>query len=138
MGGIVIYHVLHQSQQLVHRGVAAGCAAAVAIVAAFVGMVVRMAVLVQMIVVMGMLVIVGVAMGMFVGMGNTVVGVLMGVGMVMGVAVTAYMLVINMHRDISFIFSFIILGKSPCVKGNLCITPQALAQSSEFRRYARF
>ena len=106
--------------------------------AALVGVIVGMSMIMQMIMGMGMLVIVGVAMGMLVSMGNTVVGVLVGVGMVVAVAVTAYMLVINMHRDISFIFSFIILGKSPCVKGNLCITPQALAQSSKFRRYARF
>ena len=88
MGSIVANHVLHQRQELVHRGVA-------------VMMLVTM--LMQMIVVVGMLVRMSVLMMMLVGMGMTVVGVLMGmcVGMLMAVFATADMIVIDVHSIFS-------------------------------------
>jgi len=92
----------------------------VAIVAAFVGMVVRflcVRMLVQMLVVVGLRMVMHMGVAVRVSVGDTVVGVLVGVGMF--VAVATYMIVVDMHRGISFIFSFIILGKRPCVKENL-------------------
>ena len=91
----------------------AGGRAVVTVVAALVGMIMGMIVAVQMIVGVGMLVVMCVAVGVFVGMGNTVMGMLVGMGMVVAVAVTAYMIVIDMHGDISFIFFFYYTRKEP-------------------------
>ena len=119
VSGVVADHVLHQSQQLVHGGVLAVGAAAVAVAAAvMVVMVVMMVMAVVMIVVMmmlvtvvvqvlvgvGMLVIMAVGVAVIVGMGVAVMGVLMGmsVGMLMIVAAAAEMIFVNMHGKFSF------------------------------------
>ena len=99
-------------------------------------MVMLMTVCVEMLMLMGMgmAVVVGMFMGM--GMGNAVVGVLMGMGVVMLVAVIAGadMVVMQMHREISFrnfffiiqagamdVKTFIFPGISPC---GACVTCQ--------------
>ena len=107
VGGVVAHHVLHQSQQLVHGGVLAVGAAAVAVTAAvMVVMVVMMvmAVVVQVVVGVGMLVIVAVGVVMIVGVGVAVMGMLVGmsVGMLMIVAAAAEMIFVNMHGKFSF------------------------------------
>ena len=63
----------------------------------------------QMLVRMGMLMVVGMTVAMLVGVGNTVVGVLVGVGMGMLVAVIAGadMVMVQMHREISFFGIFL-------------------------------
>ena len=75
--------------------------------AALVGMVMCVAVLMQMIMLMGMGVIMAVSMGMLVGMGDTVVGVLVGmcVFVVMVMAMTAHVIVMNVHNIAPYPFS---------------------------------
>jgi hypothetical protein len=80
--------------------------AAVAMTVAIVGVGMLGTLVVQMVVVVRMLVAMLMAVGMLVGMGHTVVGVLMGMGMRMLVvmAVTADMIVMQMHKKVSFAF----------------------------------
>ena len=87
VGGIVAHHVLHQSNQLLHGGVA---------------MVVSTLRTVQMLMGMGMLVIVGMRVIMGMGVGMAVVSMLVGVGvgMLMGMSTTADVVVIQMHSKI--------------------------------------
>jgi len=122
VGGIVAYHILHQSQQLFHGGVLAVRGAAGAIVVAVVVMMfmgVGMTVVMEVFVIVGMLMIVLVSMIVGMGVGNTVMGMFMGVGMGMLVAVIAGadMVVMQMHRWVSFRnFFFIIQAGAMDVK----------------------
>ena len=117
VGGVVTDHVLHQRQQLLHGGVLAGGSTAVAVMAAFVAVIVGMTLAMQMVVGVGMVVVMFVAVGMLMGVSNTVVGVLVSVGMFMVVAVAADVIVMNMHNEISLrVFSFIILAGAFDVK----------------------
>ena len=107
VGGVVADHVLHQSQQLVHGGVLAVGAAAMAVTAAVMVVVVMMmlvAVVVQVVVGVGMLVIVAVGVAVIVGMGVAVMGMLVGMGMsmLMIVAAAAEMIFVDMHGKFSF------------------------------------
>ena len=78
MGGVVVDHILHQSQGLLH-GIAAGAGVALVGAVVVVGVLRRMAL---GIVAVGMLAIgVGMDVGMLVGVGYAAVGMLMAVGM---------------------------------------------------------
>ena len=133
VGGVVICHIGHQRQQLIHLGMLALAAAATAAATAIVivVMIVMMVVmvimvmvamlmmtmvvvgarLVEMVVLVGVLMVVAVTVAMLVGMGNTVVGVLMGMAMLVIVAMIAHMIFMNMHKYCSFDFFFIITEK---------------------------
>ena len=128
MGGIVAGHVLHQRQQLVHGGVlavavAAAATAAVAVMAVLmivaagtlVGVVMVCAVIVEMIVGVGMGMVMGMSVGVLMGMGMTVMGMLvrMSVLVVMLVAMTADMIVMDMHGKISFCHFLSIIPVDP-------------------------
>ena len=89
--------------------------AAAAMTAAVMGVVMLVTVVMQMLMAVGMLMVMVMHMAMLMGMGNTVMGVLMGMGMlvVMAVAMTADVIVIQMHGRFSFCFSLYYNG-GPC------------------------
>ena len=97
VGGVVVYHILHQSHQFLHGGVLTLGGAAAALTAAVMAVVMVMTLTVEMVVAvrMGVLMVVNMVVG--VGMGHTVMGVLMGMLMAMVVGMT-HMIVMNMHN----------------------------------------
>lgn len=69
-------------------------------------MVMVVTVFMQMVVGMGVIMLVGVRMVVGMGMGHTVMGVLVFVGMGMLMAVATNMIMIQMHKGSSFLFSY--------------------------------
>ena len=107
MGSIVARHILHQCQQFLHRFQAVGRIVVVIVI---------MEVLLGMVMVMPLLMMVGMAVlvMMFVGMGMSVMGMRMGMGMEMIVAVSADMVMGNVHGFFSPFICFRILQIPVC------------------------
>ena len=101
--------------------------------------IVGVALAMQMVVGMGMVMVVFVAVCMLVGMGHAIVGVFMGVGMFVVMAMTAHMIVMDMHRESSLHFSFIILADGDDVKTFIfpLHPPYGLAQMGKIRYNSR-
>jgi hypothetical protein len=117
---------------------AAGGAAAVAIVAAFVRMVMGMVVTVEVIVLMGMHMVMAVGVGMLVGVGNTVMGVLMRMGMAVVVVVmtAGNMIMIQMHMD-KLLYCFFLLYPNSRALSNRLPQP-VLTKAYSFRFLSNF
>ena len=105
-------------------------AVAIAAATGAVAMVMGMPLAVEVVMLMGMGVVVSVGMGVLVGMAMPVMGMLMGMAMAVLVVVSAAKLVVmNVHLDCSFGFSYIIISFAPYVKTFLWATLKTLLQA---------